>query len=33
MCGQTSAGIVEVVSNDGSPQGWDTRTWGLHFHL
>jgi hypothetical protein len=30
---QTSAGFVEVVGNDGSPKGWEPRTWGLHFHL
>ncbi|MDP2795112.1 MAG: hypothetical protein Q8O25_13730 [Sulfurisoma sp.] len=26
---QTSAGIVEVARIGGSPQGLDTRTWGL----
>ena len=23
--------VVEVVGNNGSPNGWDTRTWGLQF--
>jgi hypothetical protein len=26
---QTSAGLVEVTGNGGSPHGWDPRTWGL----
>ena len=28
---QASARFVEVSGNTGSPNGWDTRTWGLHF--
>lgn len=29
MISQTSAGLVEVAGNGGSPNGWDARTWGL----